>query len=137
MFSQIAGLDTLKEELNKTKSQIDHLPLEPWHQHTRKMNIAGLIPVQIKQQFSPEFSSQAWGKMFEMLCEQDVIPETVADEADEIIEKGGADDKVPFDTVHLCEAPGAFISALNHYIKISYMDKVDVSGILQTKKAFS
>lgn len=43
---------------------------------------------------------QAWAKMQEMLWTFKVVPETVK-----------------FNSVHLCEAPGAFISCLNHYLK--------------------
>lgn len=126
---QIPELCALKVELNKVKSSLDRLPLDPWHCHTKQMNIAHSVMSYVKRYFNPEFSSQAWGKMFEILCAFDVVPGKVLKEIDDIFEskeRQRKGDKAAFDTVHLCEAPGAFISALNHFLKISYTD-IDVS----------
>ncbi|ODN04533.1 Cap-specific mRNA (nucleoside-2'-O-)-methyltransferase 2 [Orchesella cincta] len=116
---QIPELMVLKGKLNETKSRLDHFPLQEWHIHTKQMNIANNVMLSVKRLANPEFSSQAWGKMFEMLCCYDIIPADIVREADAINSEGRSD-KVALDTIHLCEAPGAFVSALNHFLKISY-----------------
>lgn len=132
LILQLPDLMELKVQLNATKSSLDHFPLDPWHSHTKKMNIANLIMSYVKRYFNPEFSSQAWGKMFEILCAYEVIPAKLIDQWDAYFainqnETGeGNQQRLPFDSIHLCEAPGAFVSALNHFLKISYTD-IDVS----------
>lgn len=130
---QLGEVVNLREKLKDTKSKIDVVPLERWLQHTRKMNVAGLVPLYIKEKFRPEFPNDDFGKLFQILTEYGVIPDVIADDADEIIAQGRTDDKVPFDSVHLCEAPGAFISALNHFLKVSYMKLIDVSELIRIK----
>jgi len=117
----------LKRKLNKTKSRLDHFPLQGWHNHTKSMNIANNVLDSVKRNANPEFCSRAWGKMFEILRIFNIIPSHIVEEADQIYsEKNYRDRKVAFDSIHLCEAPGAFISALNHFLKISY-PAIDVS----------
>jgi len=61
----------------------------------------------------------AWAKMYECLGTYDLLPSqlhtTPAGEEPEVSQPCDAQHKVL--TVHVCEAPGAFISATNHYIK--------------------
>jgi len=116
----------LKSDLNEIKSQLDNFPLKVWHSHTHRMNITSTVLSAVKSLGRPEFCSQAWAKMFEILCFYNVIPENVIDSAVELENKRFKGARVAFDSVHLCEAPGAFISALNHFIKISY-PAIDVS----------
>lgn len=116
------------------KLSLDEVPLNRWHYHTNRMDIANTVMGHVTKYFNPEFSSRAWGKMFEMLCSYEIVPDPVFTEAiaiSEDKERKKRGDKVAFDTVHLCEAPGAFISALNHFLNNSYTDVVDVS--LKTK----
>src|SRR5208282_4704225 len=51
--------------------------------------------------FNTKRISQAWLKMYEVLTNFDLISK----------------DGKTFKSFHLCEAPGNFISAINHYIK--------------------
>lgn len=56
----------------------------------------------IKKKYNGEIITNAWIKMYEMLTLHDLIPE-----------------KNKIKTFHICEAPGAFISALNHYLELT------------------
>jgi hypothetical protein len=59
--------------------------------------------------------------MFECLSNYPVIPFYITNLASQ-------PNKTPdFLSVHLCEAPGAFISALNHYIHTNY-PQIKVAG---------
>jgi hypothetical protein len=55
----------------------------------------------IEKKFNQKYISQAWIKMYEMIDMFNLIPK----------------DTDKFKTFHMCEAPGNFISAINHYIK--------------------
>ncbi len=80
-----------------------------WHRHTSLTNHAGGIFDRVKHVVNPELLTQAWLKFYECLVQFDLV----------------SNDYVPlsnlvFKSVHLCEAPGAFITSLNHYLKLCH-----------------
>ncbi|XP_013407323.1 cap-specific mRNA (nucleoside-2'-O-)-methyltransferase 2 [Lingula anatina] len=91
----------LKKELNDTKSLLSDKDIGTWHRHTQQANPAGKVVSSIKEMFSPELCTQAWCKFYEILSHFHLIP----------------DEDDTFRTLHLCEAPGAFVCSLNHYLK--------------------
>ncbi|XP_077864997.1 cap-specific mRNA (nucleoside-2'-O-)-methyltransferase 2-like [Saccoglossus kowalevskii] len=97
-------LQQLKCELNLTKSELSDKDIEKWHSHTMFTNKAGRVVPQIRSEFNLELCTQAWCKFHEILATFDII----------------RDNKL--NTVHLCEAPGAFVTSLNHYIKTNNPD---------------
>lgn len=98
---QDAELQALKERLNETKSLLSSKDIAEWHQHTSVTNQAGYVIPYVKRHIRPELCTQAWCKFYEIQTNFPLIP----CDGDE------------FNSVHLCEAPGAFITSLNHYIK--------------------
>ena len=72
-----------------------------WEGLTRQMDeFHGLIP-KLRQEFGAEMVTNAWLKLYEIMnLAGDLIP------ADRAVVK----------SFHLCEAPGAFIAAINHYV---------------------
>lgn len=52
---------------------------------------------------------QAWLKFYEIVNAYPIVP----------LDVEGEEGHVPFNSVHLCEAPGAFILALNHYLALN------------------
>ncbi|XP_035713434.1 cap-specific mRNA (nucleoside-2'-O-)-methyltransferase 2-like [Folsomia candida] len=102
-------LRDIKHELNQTKSLLDNYPLNSWHKHTSQMNTAGQVMPIVRQEFQPEFCSQAWCKMYECLSTFSLIPEHIT--------QPDVSARPPrFLSIHLCEAPGAFIYATNHFL---------------------
>ncbi|XP_033489960.2 cap-specific mRNA (nucleoside-2'-O-)-methyltransferase 2 [Epinephelus lanceolatus] len=99
-------LQALKASLNDVKNQLSDKNVQVWHQHTNSTNRAGKVITTVRSAANAEICTQAWCKFFEILGTFNLLPE-------EALQNG------ELNTVHLCEAPGAFITALNHYIKTS------------------
>ncbi|VVC86986.1 cap-specific mRNA (nucleoside-2'-O-)-methyltransferase 2 isoform X1 [Leptidea sinapis] len=100
-------LDTMKSRLNFHKSQLNDFSIEEWSSHTRRRNPAGEVSWKIRCLINPEFLTQAWTKFYECLSTYKMIPEEAC-----ITQK--------MVSLHLCEAPGAFITSLNHYMQLHH-----------------
>ena len=48
----------MKIRLNKCKSQLNEMPLDKWHQHTKRMNPAGTVAKRLKLEVKPELLTQ-------------------------------------------------------------------------------
>lgn len=105
---QLDDFQDLKTILNRTKQKLNFFDLDEWHAHTAKMNPAGLVINHIRKNIRPDFLTQAWCKFYEIVCNSQLFSR------DEIYKNNN------IYTVHLCEAPGAFVSSLNHYMAINY-----------------
>lgn len=101
-----AHLQALKASLNAVKNQLSDKNVHVWHRHTNSTNRAGKVIAAVRSVANAEICTQAWCKFYEILGTFHPLPE-------EALQSG------ELNTVHLCEAPGAFITALNHYIKTS------------------
>ncbi|XP_035272372.1 cap-specific mRNA (nucleoside-2'-O-)-methyltransferase 2 isoform X2 [Anguilla anguilla] len=97
-------LQALKESLNAVKDQLSDKNLEVWHQHTSFTNRAGKIIAHVRAAANAEICTQAWCKFYEILGTFGLVPY-------------GALQSGELNSVHLCEAPGAFIASLNHYLR--------------------
>ncbi|KAM4637804.1 cap-specific mRNA (nucleoside-2'-O-)-methyltransferase 2 isoform 1-T5 [Amazona ochrocephala] len=98
------SLLALKDSMNDVKNQLSDKNLDEWHQHTSFTNKAGKIIPHVKKWVNAELCTQAWCKFHEILCSFPLLPEEALQDRE-------------LNTVHLCEAPGAFIASLNHYLK--------------------
>lgn len=97
----------LKKRLNSTKSKLDNKEIVSWHKHTTFTNRAGGIVSSLRKEFQPEMCTQAWAKFHEILSSfNSIAPQSVS----------------RLNSVHLCEAPGAFIASLNHFLKTNRVD---------------
>ncbi|KAL4630325.1 cap-specific mRNA (nucleoside-2'-O-)-methyltransferase 2 [Arapaima gigas] len=97
-------LQALKKSLNNVKNQLSDKNLEVWHQHTSFTNRAGKIITHVRTAANAEVCTQAWCKFYEILGTFSLVPKQALQYGE-------------LNTVHLCEAPGAFIASLNHYLK--------------------
>lgn len=103
---QHCRLQALKVSLNDVKNQLSDKNVQVWHQHTSSTNRAGKVIGAVRSAANAEICTQAWCKFYEILGNFNLLP-------NEALQNG------ELNTVHLCEAPGAFITALNHYLKTS------------------
>ncbi|XP_027751503.1 cap-specific mRNA (nucleoside-2'-O-)-methyltransferase 2 [Empidonax traillii] len=98
------SLLALKDSMNEVKNQLSDKNLEDWHRHTSFTNKAGKIISHVRKSVNAELCTQAWCKFHEILGTFPLLPEEALQEGE-------------LNSVHLCEAPGAFIASLNHYLK--------------------
>ena len=89
----------MKDELNNLKNELNDKDNITWHKHTRACNPACKIAPEIRSRYKPELCTQAWCKFYEI--------------ANTFLH---FDPNQPLFSVHLCEAPGAFITSLNQYL---------------------
>ncbi|XP_014233319.1 cap-specific mRNA (nucleoside-2'-O-)-methyltransferase 2 isoform X1 [Trichogramma pretiosum] len=106
----IEELQNLKTLLNEVKSKLNCYPLSKWHKHTTNRNKAKDIEWRLRKEYDPELLTQAWCKFHEIISKYPLISK------DLIIENN-----YEFSSLHLCEAPGAFITCLNHWLKTNLL----------------
>lgn len=106
LLNQVPELENLKCHLNSTKRLLSQMETGKWHRHTAFTNRAGAVFQKIKNSVNPELLTQAWLKFYECLHQFDLV---------------GSNPRTSsvFQSVHLCEAPGAFIASLNHYLQLN------------------
>ena len=103
----IDPLIAIKNSLNATKNLLNSKDIEKWRRHTSKTNPCGLVVKHLREAVKPELCTQAWVKFYEILSSCNVIPKKCIENEN-------------LTSLHLCEAPGAFIASLNHYIKSNF-----------------
>ncbi|XP_017148324.1 cap-specific mRNA (nucleoside-2'-O-)-methyltransferase 2 [Drosophila miranda] len=101
-YYQCEALQNLKDQLNSVKSKLNDYGVQEWSSHTNRRDPSGEVPWRLKNETKAEFVTVAWCKFFECLHRYPLVTEPVVN------------------TLHLCEAPGAFIAALNHYLHSTY-----------------
>eukprot|EP00051_Salpingoeca_urceolata_P011537 m.143144 g.143144 ORF g.143144 m.143144 type:complete len:1528 (+) comp17159_c0_seq2:219-4802(+) len=80
-----------------------------WHRLTRFTNQAGNVVQAVRQHAEAEMGTTAFMKLYEILYRFDLLP------TPEHIEGNGPSPTI--NTVHACEAPGAFVAATNHALR--------------------
>lgn len=103
-------LQDVKKCLNTVKNKLNDYSLEIWSKHTHKRDPSGSIGWFLNKDIGAEFVTKAWCKFFECLNNYPIVQ---------------MDENHQFNSFHLCEAPGAFVASLNHYIKLNF-DKFKV-----------
>lgn len=103
---KIDKLQMLRNELNSVKNKLNHYNLNKWQSHTKQRNSAKDVMMQLKKNIQPEFLTQAWCKFYEIVSLYPLVPLNHID-----------NNNKRFKSIHLCEAPGAFIASLNHWLK--------------------
>ncbi|XP_076484057.1 cap-specific mRNA (nucleoside-2'-O-)-methyltransferase 2 isoform X1 [Bombus vancouverensis nearcticus] len=107
----IDELQEIKNELNATKNCLNNYDIDQWQLHTRERNSAQKVIMQLRTHIQPELLTQAWCKFYEIVSSFPLIP----------VDYIRANDTC-FRSIHLCEAPGAFITSLNHWLKTNVPD---------------
>ncbi|KAH8232989.1 hypothetical protein KR026_002581, partial [Drosophila bipectinata] len=103
-FYQFDALQGLGTQLNAVKSRLNDYSTQEWSAHTNRRDPSGEVSWRLKNETKAEFVTVAWCKFFECLHRYPLIKNPVVN------------------TLHLCEAPGAFIASLNHYLHSTYKE---------------
>ncbi|TRY87666.1 hypothetical protein DNTS_013614 [Danionella cerebrum] len=101
-------LESLKHSLNEVKNQLSDKDLSIWHKHTSFTNRAGTVTAHLRSTTNAELCTQAWAKFYEILGTFQLLPDSALTSGE-------------LNSIHLCEAPGAFIAALNHFLKTNVL----------------
>ncbi|KAL0276090.1 UNVERIFIED_CONTAM: hypothetical protein PYX00_003748 [Menopon gallinae] len=97
----------MKDELNAVKNKLNNFDMDSWHRHTKAMNKASNVMKTVKNEVHGEFVTQAWCKFYEICDTYKCISKLAEEES-------------CLNSLHLCEAPGAFITSLNHYLQLNH-----------------
>ena len=108
---KIDKLQMLKAELNGAKNCLNSYNLDEWQSHTKRRNSAKDVMTRLRKEVQPELLTQAWSKFYEIASSFPLVPLSRI-----------ADNDRRFKSVHLCEAPGAFVTSLNHWLKTNAPD---------------
>ena len=93
-------MDTKPSQIFSVKNYGRNNYLFTWESLAKLMNVHEKLKITLIKKFNAEMVTNAWIKMYEILnMHKNLIP-----------------NKPTIKTFHLCEAPGAFIAALNHYL---------------------
>ncbi|XP_076626936.1 cap methyltransferase 2 [Colletes latitarsis] len=103
---EIDKLQILKHELNEIKSNLNNYDLHEWQTHTYQRSSAKDVMIRLKRDIKPEFLTQAWCKFYEIVSSFPLVPMNHINYNNK-----------RFKSVHLCEAPGAFVTSLNHWLQ--------------------
>jgi len=95
------------DDLKSTKDAIDRIKNEAWRKNNNQTLLAKNVTRFIQSEEHVEMPTKAFCKMYEILCEYEGP-------------LGLGVYENSFNSVHLCEAPGAFVSATNHFLRSQY-----------------
>ena len=107
----IEELQDIKRELNNCKRIIDTKPQEirndhkqeiyDWNKLTNDIDLYKKLKYLVGEKYNAELSTNAWTKIYEQICHLNMIPGM----------------REQFKSFHICEAPGAFVASVNHYVQ--------------------
>ncbi|CUV07243.1 unnamed protein product [Cryptosporidium hominis] len=103
----IKELESLKSQLDSVRNELDLIDINVWQSFTRTTNIAQDVIYKLRE-IPVELATTGWCKLYEILHYfrwHEYINEA------------------EYHSMHLCECPGGFISALNHYIHLNVINK--------------
>jgi hypothetical protein len=93
------------DRLNATKAKLASQDPQQWHEHTSNTSLSYRLVPELRRTVQPELCTVAWTKMYELLSAFPALLPRL-----NLLTR-------PISTLHLCEAPGAFVCALNHYLR--------------------
>jgi cap2 methyltransferase len=106
--------DEQKRRLVQVQKKLSSLEIVKWHEVTNKLHPASALLKHIRLTASAPLLTQAWLKFYEILSNFESL----------VCFKSGG-----FRSLHLCEAPGAFVSALVQFCDGGGIPSPDWTGM--------
>lgn len=103
---QVESLQMKKVELNAVKELLENYDLSKWSKYTKLRDPSTAVLNKLRYEYNLEFQTQAWCKFYEILSN---FPKLIENDSDSNLI-----------SLHLCEAPGAFVCSLNHYLTVNH-----------------
>ncbi|KAG2428583.1 hypothetical protein HYH02_014285 [Chlamydomonas schloesseri] len=109
--------------LNEAKELLDELDNTDWDKYATIANYAEYVRRDLRKLYGVELATVAWAKMYEMIVRNDLLPQQSPALGPARGAGGGGGggrglgNERPCVTVHLCEAPGGFVAATNHFLR--------------------
>ena len=103
--SKIENLEQLldhKNHLNNVKSSLNNKDIVSWRNHTNSIDPSSEVIPCLRHRIHPELITKAWCKIHEILSGYHLLPDV---------------DGPALNCVHLCEAPGSFVSSINQFMR--------------------
>ncbi|PNH08698.1 FtsJ methyltransferase domain-containing protein 1 [Tetrabaena socialis] len=113
-----------RDALNEAKGLLDDLDNTAWDRMASDSYYAEYVRRNLRKEFHVELGTVAWAKLYELIvcCELwpiEVQNSSSSDSSSAIAALPAPPNPAgpPAFTVHLCEAPGGFVAATNHYLR--------------------
>ncbi|GLI69497.1 hypothetical protein VaNZ11_014131 [Volvox africanus] len=108
---ELSDLVSNRDQLNQTKNSLNDWDRRRWERAAADANPADQVRAMLRNVYHVELGTVAWAKMYETIWQCDMMPPS----SPAVPNRERGSPKVV--SVHLCEAPGAFIAATNHFVK--------------------
>ncbi|KAL8272353.1 hypothetical protein Esti_003643 [Eimeria stiedai] len=121
----------VKERLERSRERLSAIPIRDWKRHTSKTDVLKQVIPTIKQKVNdsqghfPELLINSWTKLYEILAKTPVLKPKLQQQQQQ------QQQARVVKSVHLCECPGGFVAATNHFLK------TQTKGLLHSWRATS
>lgn len=96
-----------RHDLDCTRTLLDDKDLISWNNHTNRTDLTSFVLKKLRAKIQNELLTRAWCKLTEIIMSFPVL--NLKSESEKDLNEVSA--------LFLCEAPGSFVHALNHYIQ--------------------
>ncbi|XP_026190154.1 uncharacterized protein LOC34623924 [Cyclospora cayetanensis] len=125
-------LGEVSRRLERSREALSDIPIDEWKRHTAKTDVFKKVIPTIKQKVldkdghCPELLINSWTKLYEVLTKTPILKRRLK-------HLQQLEPKQPrvLKSIHLCECPGGFVAATNHFIK------TEAKGVLFSWRAAS
>ncbi|CDJ68202.1 ftsJ-like methyltransferase domain-containing protein, putative [Eimeria necatrix] len=120
-------LEKVVQRLEERRNFLSFIPIDEWKRHTAKTDVLKKVIPAIKQKVrdreghAPELLINSWTKFYEILAKTPIVKPRLQHllQQQQQQQQQQQKQKQPrvFKSIHLCECPGGFVAATNHYVK--------------------
>ncbi|KYF40455.1 ribosomal RNA large subunit methyltransferase J protein [Toxoplasma gondii ARI] len=118
--------EKVRAQLDQVRQRLSSIEIAEWKRHTNATDVMKRVLPTIREKvkdsmgFAPELVINSWAKLYEILAQTPALPPLPSCLSSQgFLDSHGA--RTPagpcIKSVHLCECPGGFIAATNHFIK--------------------